>query len=274
MPPPTFQPITDPGDPRVADFRRLNDASYRRSVEHPGPFARGTFVAEGWTVCERLLTSRYPLRSILAVDTKTERLAELVGSRPVTCFTAPRDVVDAVVGFPLHRGIVASADRGMGALPEHVGGRARRLLMIDGVNDAENMGALFRNAAAFDIDGVLLDPTSQDPLGRRVVRVSMGHVLSIPWARGNTADELGRADRAGVETIALTPAGEHRLDDLPTDAARTAVLVGSEGPGLDRETIAACRWRLRIPMRSDVDSLNVAVAASIALHHLGRDRLE
>ncbi|MCL4154624.1 UNVERIFIED_CONTAM: hypothetical protein GTU68_003220, partial [Idotea baltica] len=190
------------------------------------------------------------------------------------CFVATQEVLDAIVGFPLHRGLVASAERGLAALPEHVSKRSRRLLIVDGVNDAENLGSLFRNAAAFDVDGVLLDDKSQDPLGRRVVRVSMGHSLSIPWARSNTVDGITRLGDAGAHTIALTPHGEHTLDDIDLEAdTQTALVVGAEGPGLAEDVLQACRWRVRIPMRSDVDSLNVAVASSVALHHLHRDRL-
>lgn len=264
--------VHDADDPRVAQFRRLNDTAHRRQVEAPGPFDKGSFVVEGWLAVERLLPSRYGVRGILVDEARLERLAELVGHRNLNVLAAPRDLLDEIVGFPLHRGVVATADRGRPTLPATVVGRSRALLMTEGVNDAENLGALIRNSVALGGDGLLLDPTSCDPLTRRTVRVSVGHALALPFARGNLVDALDGLRADGVATIALTPstdAADVSDLDLPADGRR-AIVVGAEGPGLTDATLEACTHRARIPMAAGVDSLNVATAAAIAMHRCFR----
>jgi len=146
------------------------------------------------------------------------------------------------------------------------------LLALEGVNDHENLGALYRNAAGFGVAGVVLDPRCADPFYRRSVRVSLGHVLAVPTARGDGfPGDLHRLHRLGVDTVALTPAADLDLwglrDRLPPDRP-VAVLVGAEGPGLTAGALAGATWRVGIPMTAGVDSLNVATAAAIALHHL------
>ena len=148
---------------------------------------------------------------------------------------------------------------------------ARVLAVLEGVNDHENLGALFRNAAGFGIDGVVLDPTTADPLYRRSVRVSMGHVLGVPWTRFPAWPEgLDEVRAAGFTVVALTPApGSESIEDLAADPPeRVALLVGAEGPGLSDAALAAADRRVRIPLSSSVDSLNVATAAAIAFHRL------
>ncbi len=261
--------ITDPHDPRVADFRRLNDGPYRRQAEAPGPFHRGMFVAEGWLAVERLLPSRYAVRAVLADAAKSDRAAELVRGRDVPLFVADRGVLVAIVGFPLHRGIVASAERGLAQLATSVIARGRRLVVTENVNDAENLGAIIRNAAALGGDGLLLDPSSCDPLSRRAVRVSVGHALTLPFARVSWPDELAELRQAGALTVALTPRGDVDIADVRLDVdQRVAIVLGAEGPGLSDAAIDACGVAARIPMARGVDSLNVAAAAAIAMHSL------
>ena len=180
------------------------------------------------------------------------------------------------MGFRLHRGVVACASR---VTPVDAAGlldSAQRLLVIEGVNDHENLGGLFRNAAAFGVDAVLLDPSTADPLYRRSVRVSLGHVLRVPFARLEPwPAALELLHTAGIETVALTPdpaatpiaelAAELAARDRPTPLA---LLVGAEGPGLTAATRQASARRVRIPMAAGVDSLNVATAAAVALHAL------
>jgi tRNA G18 (ribose-2'-O)-methylase SpoU len=258
----TLTPVDDPADPRVDDFRDL--AAADRRPDRPG--GRGLVVAEGVVVVQRLLRSPYPVRSLLGVPRRIDELADDLAGLDVPAFTADADVMARVVGFHLNRGVLAVADR---AAPPDVPAllRTARLVAVpEGVNDHENLGALFRNAAAFGVDAVLLGPRCADPLYRRSVRVSMGHVLRVPFAElpGPWPDALGALRDAGLETVALTPAGPDGPDGLR--GRRVAFLLGAEGPGLSAEALAAADRRVRIPMAAGVDSLNVATAAAVAFH--------
>ena len=178
---------------------------------------------------------------------------------------AGADVMAAAVGFHLTRGVLASADRAPEPVLPGLLAAARRVLALEGINDHENLGALFRNAAALGADAVLLGPRCADPLYRRSVRVSMGHVLRVPFARG----PLAALREAGLTVLALTPHPPAvPLSTVDRSVPRAALLVGAEGPGPSPEALAAADVRVRIPMASGVDSLNVATAAAIALHHL------
>jgi tRNA G18 (ribose-2'-O)-methylase SpoU len=250
--------IDDPGDPRLTDYRALRDADL--------PDA---FIAEGALVVRSLLSSPYRVRSVLVTPRKFTALADALPP-DVPVYVAPRPLLKAVVGFDLHRGAVAAADRPSPAVDAvTVVDGARALLVVENVSDAENMGSLFRNAAAVGVDGVLLSPRCCDPLYRRTVRVSMGHVLHIPFARldpwpGALSDVVRHA---GFTVLALTPSSD-ALDVADVDAARPAVLVGAEGPGLTDDALARADARVRIAMRGGVDSVNVATAAAIAFHRL------
>lgn len=253
----TAVPVDDPSDPRLADFSGL-----RHRDDPDGPV-----IAEGTLVIRHLLRSPHRLRAVLVTERGLRSLATDLAAVDDPVYVAPQPLVEAVCGFHFHRGAIASADRGPPLDPATVLDRAGLVLGIEGVNDHENLGSLFRNAAAFGVGGVLLDPTCADPLYRRSVRVSMGHALRLPFARTPGWDGLGEA---GYEVIALTPtAGADDLATLDADATRPrAVLVGAEGPGLSGPTLAAADRRVRIPLAPGVDSLNVATAAAIALHHL------
>lgn len=265
--------LASPDDPRAAPFRRLNDAAYRRQLEKNGPFGGGIFVIEGWNSLEVATRSRFRIATVLVAEPRLERLADLLdGARGVnpSVLVAPQKVVDDICGFPLHRGVVAAAERGRALLADTVIKRSRAILAIEGVNDAENMGALFRNAAALGVDGVLMGPTVCDPLSRRAVRVSLGHVLRTDFARSPFPDVIGRLTEAGFRTFALTPARHAvNVSDVELDGdRRVAIVVGAEGSGLDDATTQRCTDAIRIPMASGVDSLNVATAAAIALNRL------
>jgi tRNA G18 (ribose-2'-O)-methylase SpoU len=181
--------------------------------------------------------------------------------------------MEAVSGVHFHRGVLAVAERPeLPAVADLVAG-ARRLLVLEAVNDHENIGALFRNAAAFGVDAVVLDPTTSDPLYRRSTRVSLGHVLRVPFARvpdGGWPAALDELRRAGVTTVALTPSADAEpLGRIVADAPpRVALVLGAEGPGLTSPALAATERRVRIPMAPGVDSVNVATAAAIALSAL------
>lgn len=171
-----------------------------------------------------------------------------------------------VTGFAIHRGIVASAGRLPLPRPEAVLSGARQVAVLEAVNDHENIGALFRNAAAFGIDAVLLDPTTADPLYRRSVRVSLGHVLHVPWARMEPwPDGLAVVRDAGFRVLALSPAGPRTVAEAVADTSDPiAWLLGAEGPGLSDVAVAAADEQVRIPIAEGVDSLNVATAAAVA----------
>jgi tRNA G18 (ribose-2'-O)-methylase SpoU len=263
--------IDDAADPRLDDFRDLTVAG--RRPDRPG--GRGLVIAEGVVVVRRLLSSRYPLRAVLGVP---RRLAELTGELPagVPVYSVAAPTMATVVGFHLNRGVLAVADRAPAAGPAELtamAAGARLLAVLEGVNDHENLGALFRNAAAFGADGVALGPRCADPLYRRSVRVSMGHVLAVPFGelpgRPPWPAALDVLRDAGLWIVALTP----QLDAVPLPAAdlhgrRVAVLLGAEGTGLSDAAMAAADERVRIPMAAGVDSLNVATAAAVTFYAL------
>jgi tRNA G18 (ribose-2'-O)-methylase SpoU len=186
-------------------------------------------------------------------------------------YVGTRALIEATVGYAFHRGAIASAARDDGVEPAALLARANRIAALEGIGDIENLGSIFRNAAAFGIDGVLLDPRTADPFGRRTIRVSMGHVLTTPWARaGAWPDALAEARAAGFTVAALTPGDDGvPIDRLPL-AGRIALLLGAEGPGLSAAALAAADVRVRIPMAPGVDSLNVAAASAVAFHRVAR----
>lgn len=261
-------PVHDPDDPRLDDFRDLTLAD--RRPDRPG--GRGLVVAEGVPVVRRLLASPYPVRALLGVPARLQMLAPDLAGVDVPAYQVDADLMDRVVGFHLNRGVLATADRaGSPDLPGLLA-RSRRLAVLEGVNDAENLGGIFRNAAGLGVDAVLLGDRCADPLYRRSVRVSMGFVLRVPFARlpGSWPDVLAALRDAGFAVVALTP----RQPSVPLSAVdpaglpRTAVLLGAEGPGLTEAALAAADLRVRIPMEPGVDSLNVATAAALAFAHL------
>ena len=259
--------VSEAGDPRVDDFRDLSTAD--RRPDRPG--GRGLVIAEGVVVVERLLDSPYPVRSLLGVRRRIETLADRLAPLDVPAYVADADVMADVVGFHLNRGVLAVADRAPEVEPEQLIAGSRRLVVLEGVGDHENLGALFRNAAALGVDGVLLGEGCSDPLYRRSIRVSMGHVLRVPFARLRSwPADLDLLRDNGFRVAALTPrADSAALRDARLDDGRVAVLLGSEGPGLTDEAIAAADLAVRIPMAGGVDSLNVATAGAIAFHAMG-----
>ena len=260
---------TDAADD-LADYRALNDPAARRRLEREG----GYFVVEGLLALEALLDSPYPVRSIVATDRRADRVAALAAGRaPVTVRSEAE--LAAVAGYDVHRGVLAAADRLPLPGPAEIVARATSVLVVEGVNDHENVGALFRNAAAFGVGAVLLDPTTADPLYRRSIRVSLGHVLRVPWTRAAPwPAALAALVGQGFVVLALTPAGgAEPLSTVVADLAsardgRVALVVGAEGPGLTAGALTAASRRVRIPLAPGVDSLNVATAAAIALHRL------
>jgi tRNA G18 (ribose-2'-O)-methylase SpoU len=283
--------VVDPDDPRLDPYRDLTDPAKRIQIE----VAESVFVVEGRLAVGRLLTSDYTVRSLLVDDHQMTAAGDLVAAtraQGAPVYVASRAVVASTVGFALHRGVVALADRpdpfDPGRLLTVASGTSTAdgpplLAILEGLNDHENIGALFRNAAAFGVRGVLLDPTSADPLYRRSVRVSVGHVLHVPFARlVPWPTGLRQVRQAGFVVAALAPRptspGEvpavslAELKAKMADSGRSAgvaVVLGAEGPGLTESARAASDVVVHIPMANGVDSLNVATAAAVAFHTLG-----
>lgn len=259
--------IDDPDDPRLDDYCLLNDQAARRTRE-----GDDFFIAEGYVPIDRVVDSGHRLRSILVTPSRVERIAERVpdlveGETPLYVMT--RDLMKHAVGFDLHRGVVASAQRRpVLTVDDLAESAATRVAVLVGLNDAENVGVIARAARALHIDALLLDPTCTDAYSRRTIRVSMGEILHLPVARAaGWPSDLDVLHDAGFESWAMTPAAD--AIDLWSTAPhelpeRLAIVVGAEGPGLDDATMQATSRRVRIPIHDDVDSLNVGHAAAIA----------
>lgn len=260
--------ITDPGDFRLRPYRDLKGAALRRLAGPPG----GLFIIEGELALCAALASPYPLVSVLVLDERLAVLAGLELPEEVPVYMASRQVMSTVAGFDVHRGLLAAARR------EHDGDArsladsvASPVVIVEGVNDQENLGAIFRNAAAFGAGAVLLDPLSADPLYRRTVRVSLGWSLCVPFARlAPWPDALSLPASRGFTLLALTPRpSAPGISEVAAELgprARVALVVGAERHGLTEAALDLCR-SVRIPMAPGVDSLNVAAATAIALYH-------
>ncbi|MEI4273014.1 RNA methyltransferase [Klenkia sp. LSe6-5] len=250
--------ITDPRDPRVADFHDLHAGDRRPGTER----GTGPVVVEGVTAVERLLASGLPVRCVYGVPGRVDQLAVPAG---VPVHVADKWVLSETIGFRLTRGVLASCERPVPpALPDLLAG-ARRIAVLEGLNDHENIGSIARSAWALGVDALLLDPTCADPYYRRAVRVSMGHLLTTPLrVLPDWPGDLERVRSAGFTTVALTPGADVDLAAVdPVAHPRTAVLLGAEGPGLSAAAMDAVDVRARIPMRPGVDSLGVAAAAAV-----------
>lgn len=269
-----FAPITiaDPADPRLDDIRNLNKSDSRPDL----PGGKGLVIAEGTLIVPRLVRSRFPLRAVFGTEDKLAALAdELTGSeaevaQEVPWYQLDREVMAAAAGFDLHRGLLATADRAPALEVADVVAGATTLAVMEGVGDHENIGALFRNAAGMGVDGVLFGAACADPLYRRSVRVSMGHVLTVPFATlpGTITTwqrSLAALKEEGFRVVSMTPSATVDLWDA-MDTDKVAILVGAEGPGLTEHAMAATDVRARIPMSPGTDSLNVATSAAIAFY--------
>lgn len=259
--------IDDPADDRLADYRELTDVALRLRYEQPN----GLFIAEGELVLRRALRAGYRPRSVLVETKRYEQVADLAEVAPV--YTAGPDVMAAVAGFHVHRGVLASFHRRELPTAAEVLSAARRVLILEDVNNHTNVGAVFRGAAGLGMDAVLLSPSCADPLYRRSVRVSMGEVFAVPYARLDPwPAALDLVRDKGFTLLALTPADDavpiQALDEA--QRRRPALLFGAEGPGLSGSALRHSDVRVRIPMRGGVDSLNVAASAAVACWELCR----
>jgi tRNA G18 (ribose-2'-O)-methylase SpoU len=263
--------ITDPDDPRLADYRALTDVQLRVSWEPPN----GVFIAEGELVLRRALEAGHELRSVLVDAKRVDQLADILdGQDDVPVYAGAPAVLQATTGFHVHRGILASVHRPASRDLGELLAASRRIAILEDLNNSTNLGAVFRNAAALGIDGVLLSPSCADPLYRRSVRVSMGEVFAVPYARADDwPGALADVRAAGFTVLALTPdPGAVALDRLDAQhRERPALLLGAEGPGLSRGALTGSDIAVRIPMQRGVDSLNVAAAAAVAFWEICRE---
>lgn len=262
--------IEDADDARLHDYRELRSIAARRRIE-----GDEFFIAEGPVAIERLVTSGHRVRSVLVSERKYERLSSLLDPLDAPTYIVDRALLHDIVGFDLHRGAIAAADRRPHPTLDALAAGSRRLAVLEGLNDPENLGAIARSARALGFDGLALDPTCIDPYTRRAVRVSMGEILFLPCCRIGQPDWPGALETlhdAGFETWALTPGADSTDIWTIQPPDRLALLLGAEGPGLADSTMAATTRRVRLPIYSDVDSLNVGAAAAIAFAVVGRPR--
>ncbi len=295
--------VADPGDPRLADYARLTDVRLRTSMES----AHGLFMAEGEKVIRRAVAAGFGVRSMLVTRDKLAGLADLAGLCPGPVYVISQEVAEQVTGYQVHRGALASMARralptvisllsgnaaageaaaGGGASPAPPGsgqpahhrqpGWPRRIVLLEDLVDHANVGAIFRCAAALGVDAVILSPRCADPLYRRAVKVSMGAVFAIPYARmSDWRGGLAEIRAAGFTLLALTPDQSAVPLDTVTSAGRVALLLGTEGDGLSSRWLAEADAAVCVPMSpgamaKGVDSLNVVAAAAIACHELAR----
>jgi len=268
--------ISDFSDPRLDLFARLTEGQLRRRQESE----QGIFIAESPKVIERALNGGYTPVALLMEQKHIDGDAAGILARcpEVPVYTAGRQVLEALTGFALTRGVLCAMERRPLPSVEDLLKNARRVAVLEGVVDPTNVGAVFRSAAALNMDAVLVTPTCCDPLYRRAVRVSMGTVFQVPWTRiGDDHTQwphpgLERLRALGFKTAAMALSNNSVSIDHPGLLAeeKLAIVLGTEGDGLAADTIANCDYTVKIPMSHEVDSLNVAAASAVAFWQLGK----
>lgn len=262
--------VDDSADDRLSDFRAVSDPELARS--------RGLFIAEGRLVVRRLLTeSRFAPRSVMVTPSAMKAVEDALPSRPgIPVYIVPQAVMDDVAGFNIHRGCLATGERPVPADWREIITGARRIVILERVGDADNIGAIFRSAAALGAEVVLTGPACADPLYRKAIRTSMGAALTLPFADADPWPAmLTTLKTEGWAVAALTPAADAMaLHDFAsaTRPSRVAIVLGHEGEGLTDAALAESEFRVRIPIHVSVDSLNVATAAAIALYELSQSQ--
>lgn len=266
--------LTDLSAPELDVFARLTEGQLRCRKEPE----KGIFIAESPKVIERALNAGYEPVSLLMerkhIDGQAKKLIVRCANIPV--YTASREVLAALTGFELTRGVLCAMRRKPLSDVEELCAGARRIAVLESIVDPTNVGAIFRSAAALNMDAVLVTPTCCDPLYRRSVRVSMGAVFQVPWTRIGSVPEdwpvagISRLHALGFQTaaMALSDRSISIEDPIPAKADKLAIILGTEGDGLSPQTIAACDYTVRIPMSHEVDSLNVAAASAVAFWEL------
>ncbi|MGJ9423579.1 TrmH family RNA methyltransferase [Aeromicrobium sp. CF3.5] len=254
--------LEDPTDPRLADYVHLRDVQLRQKLEAD----HGVFLAEGEKVVRRAVESGHTPASFLMSERWLLGLSDVLDSTEAPCFVLSDDAIESITGFHVHRGALAALERPAPTAAADVLRLAQRVIVMEDLADHANVGAIFRSAAALGFDAVLLSPRCADPLYRRAIKVSMGAVFGLPYARIDDwydAPDLLRA--AGFTTCALTVgAGAVPIDDVPSDVERLALVVGSEGHGLSRRWEDGADLRVTIPMTAGIDSLNAAASVAVA----------
>ena len=287
--------ITTLDDPRLSDFSHHTDVYLRNATG-----GTGLYIAESLLVLKRALAAGHEPRSVLALGTSASDAVELIGDPSIPVFTGPGELLADLTGYVLHRGVIAAMRRPVQPSIETVLSDARRIVVLENVVDPTNVGAIFRSAAAIGADAILVTPRCSDPFYRRAIRVSMGTVLQVPWARapgwsadvksaarismgGAGAGQAGGARAASDEegspglrqllhasgfhiaALALAPDAVDLREFAAAAPDRVALVLGTEGDGLTDGAIAAADTVVRIPMRHGIDSLNVAATAAVAM---------
>jgi len=260
--------VSDPSDPRLADYRDLRDVELRKHLEAE----HGLFLAEGEKVVRRAVEAGFSARSFLMAPRWLEGLADVLDRSDAPCFVVSEDLAEEVTGFHVHRGALASLERSVLPTVAEVLESARTVVVLEDVVDHTNVGAIFRSAAALGVDAIVLSPRCADPLYRRSIKVAMGAVFSVPYARmEGWYDGVAELSKAGFTTVALTPAADAvAIEDAVRGLDRVALLTGSEGPGLSRRWLETADRRAVIPMAAGIDSLNVAAATAVACYVTAR----
>lgn len=269
--------IKDFNEPELDIYARYNEAQLLHLYEPD----TGIFIAESPIVIERALNAGYSPISILAerkhIEDKAKKIIESCGEIPV--YTADFDVLTKLTGFKLTRGMLCAMRRLKLPRLDTVCADARRIAVLENVVNPTNIGAVFRSAAALNIDAVILTAACSDPLYRRAVRVSMGTVFQIPWTyltdyKDKTKQGLDCLHKLGFKTAAMALSDNSiSIDDSRLlSEEKLAIVLGAEGDGLDKETIEKCHYTVRIPMAHGVDSLNVAAASAVAFWELGKKK--
>ena len=261
--------VTDAADPRLADYARLTDLALRTHLES----AQGLFIAEGTKVIVRAVAAGYPVRSILLAERRLGDL-EALPATVAPVYVVPDEAAERLTGYRVHRGALAAMHRK--PLPEvpALAATAQKVIVLEDLVDHANVGAIFRCAAALGVDAVFLSPRCADPLYRRAVKVSMGAVFAIPYARmTGWYDGLADLRKAGFRLLALTPDATAAPLTAAAAGGRIALMLGTEGDGLSSRWLREADQAVRIPMHpgaraAGVDSLNVVAAAAIACHVL------
>ncbi len=260
--------ITDPGDPRLADYRDLRDVELRKHLEAE----HGLFLAEGEKVVRRAVEAEFSPRSFLMAPRWLDGLSDVLDASEAPCYVVAEELAEQVTGFHVHRGALASLERRpLPTVPVVLEG-ARSVLVLEDIVDHTNVGAIFRSGAAMGFDAVLISPRCADPFYRRSIKVAMGAVFAMPWTRvPDWYDALPSLSGAGFTTVALTLADDAtRIEEAVAGVDRVALVLGSEGHGLSSRWEQTADRRAIIPMAAGIDSLNVAAASAVACYVTAR----
>lgn len=260
--------ISDPADPRLADYRDLRDVELRKSLES----SEGLFLAEGEKVVRRAVAGGFEPRSFLMAPKWLDGLADVLGTTDAPCYVMSEKAAEEVTGFHVHRGALASLKRRPLPSVESVLEGARSVLVLEDIVDHTNVGAIFRSGAALGFDAVLLAPRCADPLYRRSIKVAMGAVFALPWTRlPDWYEALPSLSAAGFTTVALTLADDAvDIEKAVEGVDKVALVLGSEGHGISPRWQQAADRRAIIPMSAGIDSLNVAAATAVACYVTAR----